>query len=92
MDFEFSAEQNLLREQAQGFLRDKCPIDVVRRILDDDGESYAATVWTGITSLGWTATTIPEHYGGIGLGHLELCVIAEELGRSLAPTPFSSST
>ena len=41
--------------------------------------------------MGFTATVIPEEYGGLGLGYLELCVIAEELGRSLAPTPFSSS-
>ena len=41
--------------------------------------------------MGWTATTIPEEFDGLGLGYLELCVIAEELGRSLAPTPFSSS-
>ena len=41
--------------------------------------------------MGWTATAIPEEYGGLGLGMLELCVIAEELGRSLAPIPFSSS-
>jgi acyl-CoA dehydrogenase len=90
MNFEFSDEQNLLREQAQGFLRDKCPPAVVRRVLDGD-EPYAADVWKGMVELGWTAVTIPEAYGGIGLGHLELCVIAEELGRSLAPTPFSSS-
>ena len=46
---------------------------------------------TEISELGWTGTAIPEEYGGLGLGMLELCVIAEELGRSLAPTPFSSS-
>ena len=41
--------------------------------------------------MGLTATTIPEEYGGIGMGFLELCVIAEELGRGIAPVPFSSS-
>ena len=90
MNFEFSEEQNMLREQAQGFLNDKCPLTVVRRVLDGD-ESYAADVWKGMAELGWQGVTIPEVYGGVGLGHLELCVIAEELGRSLAPTPFSSS-
>ena len=90
MNFEFSEEQNLLREQAQGFLNSKSPLTVARRILDGD-ESYATEVWKGMAGLGWMATTIPEQFGGIGLGHLELCVIAEELGRSLAPTPYSSS-
>jgi alkylation response protein AidB-like acyl-CoA dehydrogenase len=41
--------------------------------------------------MGWTGTAIPEAYGGAGFGYLELCVIAEELGRSVAPIPFSST-
>ena len=41
--------------------------------------------------MGWTGAAIPEEYGGAGPGHLELCVLAEELGRALAPVPFSSS-
>jgi len=36
-------------------------------------------------------TAVPEPYGGAGFGYLELCVLAEELGRSLAPTPFAST-
>src|SRR6202012_5564456 len=44
-----------------------------------------------IGELGWLGTAIPENYGGLGLGYLELCVIAEELGRALAPVPFSST-
>ena len=38
--------------------------------------------------MGWTGTAIPEEYGGQGLGMLELGVIAEALGRALAPAPF----
>ena len=45
----------------------------------------------GIADLGWLGASIPEAYGGLGLGHLELCVLAEELGRAVAPVPFSSS-
>ncbi len=90
MNFEFSDDQNLLREQAQGFLQSKCPLETVRAVLEGD-QAYDTALWKGITEMGWTATTIPEAYGGIGLGHLELCVLAEELGRSLAPVPFSSS-
>ncbi|MSP42881.1 MAG: acyl-CoA dehydrogenase [Alphaproteobacteria bacterium] len=90
MNFDFSDDQKLLKDQAQRFLNDKSSLKVVRRILDTD-ETHASEVWKGIVELGWTGTTIPEAYGGIGLGHLELCMIAEELGRSLAPVPFSSS-
>ncbi|HEX4888974.1 MAG TPA: acyl-CoA dehydrogenase family protein, partial [Alphaproteobacteria bacterium] len=90
MNFDFSDDQKLLKDQAHKFLTDKCSMKVVRNILDTD-ETYARDVWKGIVEMGWTGTTIPEAYGGIGLGHLELCMIAEELGRSLAPVPFSSS-
>ena len=91
MNFEFSEEQNLLREQAQRYLRDKSPLETVRAVLDDKELSHDAALWQGMIDLGWTGVSIPEQYGGVGLGYLELCVIAEELGRSLAPTPFASS-
>ncbi len=90
MNFEFSEEQNMLRDQARNFLADKCPLKSVREILDGDAP-FDTEAWRGMVELGWTGTAIPEEYGGIGMGYLALCVIAEELGRSLAPTPFSSS-
>ncbi len=90
MNFEFSEAQNLLRQQAQNFLREHASAAQVRAILDGD-TPFDEALWRGIVDLGWTATTIPEAHGGLGLSYLELCVLAEELGRSLAPTPFSSS-
>ena len=90
MNFEFSEDQNLLREQARGFLKDNCPTTVVRKVLDANA-GHDADLWRKIVEMGWTATTIPEEFGGLGLGYLELCVIAEELGRAVAPVPFSSS-
>lgn len=90
MNFEFGEEQNLLRDQARGFLKDNCPPSLVRRVLDSD-ELYAADLWQKIAEMGWTATVIPEEFGGLGLSYLELVIIAEELGRACAPVPFSSS-
>ena len=90
MNFEFSDEQNLLRDQARGFLQDECPTTLVRGILDGE-DSYARDLWGRIGQMGWTATVIPETYGGLGATYLDLCVISEELGRAIAPVPFSSS-
>ncbi len=90
MNFEFSEEQNLLREQAQGFLAEHCPMSKVRAVLDGDA-SYDRELWQKVAEMGWTATVIPEEFGGLGLSYLELVVIAEELGRVVAPIPFSSS-
>jgi alkylation response protein AidB-like acyl-CoA dehydrogenase len=90
MNFEFNEDQNLLREQAQGFLADNCSPAVVRAVLDGDAD-YDAELWGKIVEMGYTATVIPEEFGGLGLSYLELSVIAEELGRVAAPVPFSSS-
>ncbi len=90
MNFDFSDDQKFLKEQARKFLSEQCPPAVMRAVLEGD-QSYDEKLWKAIVEMGWTGTTIPESYGGLGLGHLELCVIAEELGRAIAPVPFSSS-
>src|SRR5215813_10210716 len=90
MNFDFSDDQKLLKEQVRRFLADKCPMKVVRRVLDGN-ETHADEVWKGLIELGVPGATIPEEYGGLGLSPLELCVIAEEIGRAAAPVPFDSS-
>ncbi|MDG2045927.1 MAG: acyl-CoA/acyl-ACP dehydrogenase [Halioglobus sp.] len=90
MNLEFSEEQLFIRNQARNFLSQESSADAVRSVIDTD-TSFDQALWQKIVDLGWTAMSIPETYGGLGLGYLELCVIAEELGRSLAPVPFSSS-
>ena len=91
MNFEFSDDQRLLRDQARRFLADNASARAVRNVLDDADISYDADLWRSIAELGWTGAIIPEEYGGAGMIREDLCVIAEELGRSLAPTPFASS-
>ncbi len=91
MNFDFSEEQYLLRDQAKKFLNDRAPPAAVRAVLEDDATSHDHGLWQDMARLGWVGTTIPEEYGGAGLNGEDLCVIAEELGRTLAPTPFSSS-
>jgi alkylation response protein AidB-like acyl-CoA dehydrogenase len=90
MNFDFSLEQKQLRDQARRFLADKCPPTAVRAVLEGD-QSYDKALWLGLGEMGFLGAAIPEEYGGVGLGHLELCVIAEELGRVLAPVPVMSS-
>lgn len=90
MNFDFSDAQKMLKNQAREFLKVSCPTTVPRRILDGD-EPYAADLWKEFANLEFTGISIPEEYGGIGFGYLELCCVAEEVGRALAPVPFSSS-
>jgi acyl-CoA dehydrogenase len=90
MNFDFSDDQKMLKDQAHKFLSEKCTTKTVRKVFESK-EHFDAGLWKQIGEMGWTGTTIPENYGGLGLGYLELCVIAEEMGRALAPVPFSST-
>jgi len=90
MNLDFSDDQKFLQEEARKFLEKEGALLRNRNVLEN--ESYIDTeLWKKIVELGWTGIRIPEEYDGLGLGHLELCVIAEELGRFLAPVPYSSS-
>jgi acyl-CoA dehydrogenase len=90
MNFDFSDDQKLLKEQVRKFLTDKCPTKVVRRVLDGN-ETHAEEVWKGLVDLGVPGIGIAEEHGGLGLSPLELCVVAEEIGRAAAPVPFDTS-
>src|SRR6201996_960993 len=90
MNFDFSDDQKQLRDAARKFLAEKCPPKAVRAVLDNK-ETYDRALWKGLAEMGFLGVAIPEEFGGAGAGHLELCVIAEEIGRSLAPVPFSST-
>jgi alkylation response protein AidB-like acyl-CoA dehydrogenase len=91
LDFDFSDDQKFLRDEARKFLEAKCTSALVRGVLDHDDVSHSADLWAQIKDMGWLGVAIPEEFGGLGLGMLEMCVIAEELGRVLAPVPFGSS-
>ncbi len=90
MNFDFSEEQKLLQQTVRDYLNQHAPLGVCRRVLES-GEPYAAELWKGAAEMGWLGAAIPESYGGAGYGRLELVLIAEELGRALAPIPFGPS-
>ena len=90
MNFDFSEDQKLLQQTARSYLEENAPLSVCREVLESD-QPYSRDLWKGAAELGWLGTAIPEDYGGAGFGRLELAVIAEEVGRALAPIPFASS-
>ncbi|MEK9283676.1 MULTISPECIES: acyl-CoA dehydrogenase family protein [unclassified Bradyrhizobium] len=90
MNFDFSDDQKQLRDQARKFLTEKCSPKAVRVVLDGKAP-YDSELWKGLADMGFLGVAIPEEFGGAGAGHLELCVIAEEMGRANAPVPFSST-
>ena len=90
MNFDFSDDQKQMRDAARKFLTEKCPPKAVREVLDGKA-TYDKALWQGLAEMGFLGVAIPEEFGGAGAGHLELCVIAEEMGRANAPVPFSST-
>ena len=91
MNFDFSDDQKFLRDEARKFLSAECTTTHVREVLNDDTKSHHDGVWNKVVEMGWLGTSIPETYGGLGLGMLEMCVLAEEMGRALAPVPWAST-
>ncbi len=91
MNLDFSPEQKQFREQLRRFLQKSDGLSQARSILDGKVQNYSAPIWKGLAEMSVQAIAIPEEHSGIGLGALELCVAAEEIGRALAPVPFLSS-
>lgn len=90
MNFDFSDEQKMLRDNARRFLGETATFARIRKVLES-GAGFDRELWRQAAELGWTGAAIAERHGGLGLGPLELCVLSEELGRTLAPIPFFSS-
>ncbi len=91
MNFDFSDDQKFLKAEARKFLDARAGAKVNRSVLDNPEKTHDADLWKGVAEMGWLGVAIPEAHGGLGLGHLELCAIAEELGRVVAPIPFAST-
>ena len=90
MDFELTEEQAALREVSRGMLATTCPPQLVRS-LADAGRDVDDKLWRRGAELGWIGLPVPEAHDGAGQGLVELCLVAEEIGRAAAPGPFIDS-
>ncbi len=85
-------EQQLLRATAREFLEEKAPLSQLRALRDGkDPVGFSRALWEEMAELGWAGVPFPEEFGGAGLGHVELGVLLEECGRTLAATPLVST-
>ena len=87
MDFAFSEEQDMLRDQARSFFADKSNHDRVAELALSD-EGWDASLWPQMAELGWIGLSVPEDKGGAGFGFLEEAVLFEEMGYALYPGPY----
>lgn len=91
MDFQPTDDQENLRDTVRSVLRKACPPALVRQVFEaKEGEHdpRRGRLWRQMVDLDWPALAIPERFGGLGLGFAELCLVVEELGRVVAPSPF----
>lgn len=91
MDFSYDDEQQALREAVRGLVG-KAYSDFENRrqtVADDPG--FSEKVWSQLAEMGILGLPFDEQYGGMGAGAVEIGIVAQELGRVLAPEPFVTS-
>lgn len=92
MDAAFTAEQDEIRRTLRELLAKQCGIDELRAATGTV-TGYDPALWALLSGrLGLPGLALPEAYGGVGCGTVELALAAEETGRALAPSPFLATT
>jgi alkylation response protein AidB-like acyl-CoA dehydrogenase len=91
MDFGLSEEQEMLQQSAREFLTQECPPHFVRATYTEP-DGFSRELHRKMAEQGWTGLLVPESYGGLGLGMLDMVVLLEEMGRAVVPGPFMFSS
>src|SRR5688572_13789315 len=86
MDFSFSEDQKTVRALAREILEKEVSVERIKAV-EQAGEWHDVKLWQTLAQAGLLGIAVPEQYGGMGLGLLELCVLLEEIGRVVAPVP-----
>jgi alkylation response protein AidB-like acyl-CoA dehydrogenase len=87
VDFDFSEEQVMLRDVTREVLTAQCPPARVRVVMDE-ADGYDAGLWAQLAETGLLGATIPEEFGGQGLGMVEQALMLDEMGRAAYPGPY----
>ncbi len=88
MDFDFSDDQEMLRDSVRRWVDKSYDFEKRRAIVKAGGHS--ADAWKGLAELGLLGLQVPEAQGGLGLGAVDAMVVMEELGRGLVLEPYAA--
>ena len=92
MPLVLNEEQQLLKSTAEEFFRHKSPVSALRALRDTrDANGFSRPLWQEIVAMGWPGASLPEQYGGLGLGFMELGAVLQASGRTLVASPLLSS-
>lgn len=83
--------QQAIATESRRVLEARIGKDDLLPLLQTSGR-YHEGFWTTAKEQGWTALALPEAYGGLDLGLVELGLIAHQAGRSLSGAPFLTSS
>ena len=89
--FGLSEDQIFFQENVKKFLEDNAPVDVIRKIVNEDDKTTKKDLHNGIITLGINNILIPEENGGLGLDLLFATAVAQSLGEGIATLPFTGS-
>jgi alkylation response protein AidB-like acyl-CoA dehydrogenase len=87
MEFDLSKPQKLLQQSARALFARECPAKRVRELMATE-TALDQKLWSIVADQGWLGIHVDEAFGGLGLGTVELAVVAEEMGRACFPGPF----
>lgn len=91
MNVDYEDDVRTLMDHARRLLADREVIGVTRKLLEGTGADAAGALWRELGEQGWCGVTVDPEQGGLGMASEALCGLAEELGRVVAPVPFSAS-
>jgi len=87
MSIAITEEHRALAQSVADFLTDHQSRAAGRSLLDAEVDALPA-FWAELANLGLLGLHVPEELGGSGFGLPETLVVAEQMGRYLAPGPF----
>jgi alkylation response protein AidB-like acyl-CoA dehydrogenase len=90
MQFGLSESQQILKDTARKFFAGECPMAHTRKLMDTE-TAYDPALWKKMAEQGFTGIIVPEEFGGMGLGKVELALLMEEAGYALLPGPLFST-
>ena len=87
MDFDYSDEQQLLRDSVERFVREQYAFDTRRGIVAS-ARGFSTRNWKLFAELGWLAVPVSEDDGGLGGSLTDLAILFEQFGRGLVVEPY----
>ena len=91
MQFNLNEMQVMIQDGARRLLAESLDSEQ-NAAAEKSQQGFSVDIWAQMSQLGWAGAALPEEVGGGGLGVLDLCILAEEIGRAGVSLPLVSSS